>query len=186
MGLSGQFVLKGTNSSMALVIVGTVFLIIDIIRISIDNNKDDGEAEQKDLILNEALESSLHSNTETAHSAPSTDGADNATQIIRLTDENYYETIADNSRVVVCFCDFINSPSKMMFSMIGSFAKEYQNRIKFGIYDVYGSHNEKVREANDITVMPTLLFFKDGQEEDKLIGVCPSIVLKEKFEKLLV
>ena len=32
-GLSGEFVLKGTNSGMALVAVGALFLIIDIIGI---------------------------------------------------------------------------------------------------------------------------------------------------------
>ena len=30
-GLSGEFVLKGTNSSAALVIVGAIFLVFDII-----------------------------------------------------------------------------------------------------------------------------------------------------------
>ncbi|MBR1808800.1 MAG: hypothetical protein IJ776_05395 [Paludibacteraceae bacterium] len=33
MGLSGQFVLKGTDSSIALVVAGVVFLIFDIIGI---------------------------------------------------------------------------------------------------------------------------------------------------------
>lgn len=33
LGLNGGFVLKGTNSSMALVIVGVVFLVFDIIGI---------------------------------------------------------------------------------------------------------------------------------------------------------
>ncbi len=32
-GLSGSFVLKGTNSSTALVVIGLIFLIIDIIGI---------------------------------------------------------------------------------------------------------------------------------------------------------
>lgn len=32
-GLSGNFVLKGTNSSTALVVIGLIFLIIDIIGI---------------------------------------------------------------------------------------------------------------------------------------------------------
>ena len=38
-GLSGNFVLRGTNSSTALVVAGIIFLIIDIVRIAIKLNK---------------------------------------------------------------------------------------------------------------------------------------------------
>ena len=38
-GLSGSFVLKGTDSSLALLIAGVVFLIFDIIGIIRANNK---------------------------------------------------------------------------------------------------------------------------------------------------
>lgn len=41
-GLSGEFVLRGTNSSIALVVAGVIFLIWDIYKIIKDRkNKDD-------------------------------------------------------------------------------------------------------------------------------------------------
>lgn len=45
-GLSGQFVLKGTDSSLALVVVGVVFLIIDIIGIVRAKNKEKDENQE--------------------------------------------------------------------------------------------------------------------------------------------
>ena len=45
MGLSGQFVLKGTDSSLALVIVGVLFLIFDIVGI-VRSNKNKNNNQQ--------------------------------------------------------------------------------------------------------------------------------------------
>ncbi|MBR3408492.1 MAG: hypothetical protein IKG86_06595 [Paludibacteraceae bacterium] len=41
MGLSGEYVLKGTESSTALVVVGVLFLIVDIIGIVRTKKNDD-------------------------------------------------------------------------------------------------------------------------------------------------
>lgn len=41
MGLSGEYVLKGTESSTALVVVGVLFLIVDIIGIVRAKKNDD-------------------------------------------------------------------------------------------------------------------------------------------------
>ena len=43
-GLSGEFALRGTNSSTALVVAGIIFLIIDII--GIIRYKKDGDVEE--------------------------------------------------------------------------------------------------------------------------------------------
>ncbi len=40
-GLSGDFVLRGTNSSIALVIFGVVFLIWDVIKLLKDRDQDE-------------------------------------------------------------------------------------------------------------------------------------------------
>lgn len=37
-GASGQFVLKGTSSSIALIVAGAVFLVIDLISLFHDND----------------------------------------------------------------------------------------------------------------------------------------------------
>ena len=43
MGLSGEYVLKGTESSTALVVVGVLFLIVDIIGIVRAKKNDDND-----------------------------------------------------------------------------------------------------------------------------------------------
>lgn len=46
-GLSGNFVLRGTDSSVALVIAGVVFLIFDIIGIVREKNKNNNDDAQE-------------------------------------------------------------------------------------------------------------------------------------------
>lgn len=48
MGLSGEYVLKGTESSTALVVVGVLFLIVDIIGIVRDKKKEDDNQNDTD------------------------------------------------------------------------------------------------------------------------------------------
>lgn len=187
LGLSGQFVLKGTNSSTALVIAGVVFLIIEIIGVIIDNNRDGQDENQRAKAINDAQMSSDSGQTDDEHQALDINENDDeyTPLIIRLTDDNYYEVIADNTNAVVCFCDLINGPSKMMLPILLEFASDYKGKIAVGLYDVYAEGCEQVREDNNIMAMPTLLFYKDGVEIRKNIGVTPRNKLRMWFDELL-
>lgn len=45
-GLSGEFVLRGTDSSVALVIAGVVFLVFDIIGIIREKNNNNNDVQE--------------------------------------------------------------------------------------------------------------------------------------------
>lgn len=188
LGLSGQFVLKGTNSSTALVIAGVLFLVIEIIGAIRDNKRDDHEESLRAEVTDDAQMNSELKKTDTRHQAlmiNENDG-EHDSPIIRLTDNNYYETIADNSNVVVCFCDLVNGTSKLLLPLLHEFALDYKGNIVVGLYDVYAEGCEQVRADNDITAIPTLLFYKDGMEIRKSIGVVKKDMLKTLFDELLI
>lgn len=104
--------------------------------------------------------------------------------LTEITDDNYNEFIHDNQCAIVCFYDLISVHSKIMLPVLSDYATEFKDRIKVGIYDVYGIGNETVRENNKITAMPTFLFFKNGLLEKKHIGICRKDDLKKWFEEL--
>jgi thioredoxin 1 len=71
----------------------------------------------------------------------------------------------------------------MVGPVISELAKEYDGKITVGKCDV--------EECEDLAVefgirnIPTILFFKDGQVVDKLVGAQPKAKLQEKFDALL-
>lgn len=185
-GLSGEFVLRGTNSSIALVVAGVIFLIIDIIGLirdntnnqvsqMPDNNSADENPEPETAISNKdwnEIEQWAHAGSEDL--------------ITQLNDENYYEAIADNPCMVVCFYEQRGLPSSRVVSILQELAAEYAGRVKVGLYDVYAAGCESVRASNEITSLPTVLFFKDGQEVNKRIGTAQKDYFKNCFDQLLI
>ena len=67
--------------------------------------------------------------------------------------------------------------------MVSELAKEYDGKITVGKCDV--EENEDLAVEFGIRNIPTILFFKDGQVVDKLVGAQPKAKLQEKFDALL-
>lgn len=109
---------------------------------------------------------------------------ENLKDLIEVTDQNYDKFIAGALFTVVCFYDLFSAHSKMMLPVLSEIAAEYKNKIKVGIYDVYGIGNETVRSSNNIMAMPTFLFFKEGVEVKRHIGICRKEDLKVWFEEV--
>lgn len=71
----------------------------------------------------------------------------------------------------------------MVAPIIAELAQEYDGRIDVAKCDV--------EEADDIAMeygirnIPTILFFKNGEVVDKVVGAVSKAKLKEKFEALL-
>jgi thioredoxin 1 len=71
----------------------------------------------------------------------------------------------------------------MIAPVIAELAKEYDGRITVGKCDV--EENEELAEDFSIRNIPTILFFKNGEVVDKLVGAVNKAKLQEKFEALL-
>ena len=71
----------------------------------------------------------------------------------------------------------------MIAPVIAELAKEYDGRIAVGKCDVE-EHDDLSAEFG-IRNIPTILFFKDGQVVDKVVGAVGKATLDEKFKALL-
>ena len=71
----------------------------------------------------------------------------------------------------------------MIAPIVEELAKEYDGRINVGKCDV--EECEDIAAEFGIRNIPTLLFFKNGEVVDKLVGAVQKSKLDEKFKSLL-
>ena len=71
----------------------------------------------------------------------------------------------------------------LQMSMVEELAKEYDGKIVVGKCDV--EENDDLAAEFGIRNIPTILFFKNGEVVDKIIGAQPKAKIEEKFKALL-
>jgi len=90
---------------------------------------------------------------------------------------------AGNLPLVVDFWATWCGPCRMVAPIIEELAKEYDGKIVVGKCDV--EENDDLAAEFGIRNIPTILFFKNGEVVDKLIGAQGKAKLEEKFQALL-
>jgi thioredoxin 1 len=102
---------------------------------------------------------------------------------VAVTDTNFEEeVIRAEQPVLVDFWAAWCGPCRMIAPMIEELAVEFHGRAKVVKLDV--DHNPQTAMQFGIRSIPTLLFFKDGQVVDQLIGASSKRTLVEKLESL--
>ncbi len=103
---------------------------------------------------------------------------------VELTDDNFeQEVVKSDKPVVVDFWAEWCGPCKMIAPVIEELASEYEGKVKFGKLDV--DNNMQAAATYQIRSIPTLLFFKDGEVVDNIIGAVPKSVIKERLDEML-
>ena len=102
---------------------------------------------------------------------------------VTITSENFASLKAGNQPLVVDFWATWCGPCRMLAPVISELAKEYDGRITVGKCDV--EDNDELAAEFGIRNIPTILFFKNGEVVDKLIGAQPKAKLQEAFNNLL-
>ncbi len=74
-------------------------------------------------------------------------------------------------------------PCKMMSPVIDKLAEEYAGRIKVGKVNVDDDSELAVRYG--IMSIPNMVFFKNGEVVDRVVGAIPKPQMQAKFEKNL-
>ncbi len=102
---------------------------------------------------------------------------------LTLEDRNFYETVKKQKHMVVDFWAPWCGPCRMVSPIVDELAAEYSGKVSFGRLNV--DDNPMVSGEFSIQSIPTLLFFRDGQPVDGVIGYMPKEVLKARIEKFL-
>lgn len=74
-------------------------------------------------------------------------------------------------------------PCRMIAPIVERLAERYAGRLKVAKLDV--DKNQDLAIEYQVMSIPTLLFFKNGQEVDRLIGAVGEQVIVQKIEALL-
>ena len=104
---------------------------------------------------------------------------------IQITDQNFEkEVLQASAPVLVDFWAPWCGPCRMLSPMIAELANEYGERAK--ICKLNTDESPGVAQRFQISAIPALLFFKNGQVVDKQVGAVPKGILANKLNAQLV
>ncbi len=99
-----------------------------------------------------------------------------------VTNENFESLKNGAQPFVVDFWAEWCGPCKMLSPIIAQLAEEYDGKIVVGKCNV--EEAEDVAAEMGIRNIPTLIFFKNGQEIDRVVGAQSKTALQSKFDAL--
>ena len=102
---------------------------------------------------------------------------------VTITNENFESLKNGEQPLVVDFWATWCGPCRMVGPVISELAEQYDGKINVGKCDV--EENEELAVEFGIRNIPTILFFKNGQVVDKMVGAQPKAKIEEKFQSLL-
>lgn len=102
---------------------------------------------------------------------------------LEITDKNFEALVADNQFVVVDFWATWCGPCKMVAPLIDELAKEYEGRVAIGKCDV--DQNTELPAQFGVRNIPTVLFIKNGELVNKLVGAQPKAEFVKAIEAML-
>ena len=101
-----------------------------------------------------------------------------------FTDTNFQETALQESGLkVVDFWAEWCGPCRLVSPVIDELSQKYGDQARIGKLNV--DHNPQVAMQYRVTSIPTILFFKDGVQVDKIVGVTTKASLEAKIDSYL-
>jgi thioredoxin 1 len=103
---------------------------------------------------------------------------------VDVTDADFAEVVLGSDKLaVVDFWAEWCEPCHVMSAYVGFLAAEYDGRVLTTALDV--DENQETSEKYDIMGLPTLVFFRDGLEVDRIVGVVNYQELRQRTENWL-
>ena len=107
-----------------------------------------------------------------------------APNIVTLTEGNFaQEVLKSSTPVLVDFWAEWCGPCKMIAPVLDELAGEYDGRVKIGKVNI--DEFQQIAINYNINSIPTLLFFKNGQVADQVVGMRSKRDLKNSLDRVL-
>jgi thioredoxin 1 len=104
-----------------------------------------------------------------------------SSQPLHVTDGNFDETIKNNKVVLLDFWANWCGPCRALAPTIEELAKEFTGKVLVGKLDV--DENPATAERFQVFSIPTMIIFKDGDEAERLVGLCPKRTIDSALKK---
>ncbi|MDX1393757.1 MAG: thioredoxin [Gemmatimonadota bacterium] len=106
----------------------------------------------------------------------------NGGPLVEITDANFGEEIESASGLaMVDFWAEWCGPCRLVGPIVDELANEHSDTVKVGKLDVDANPDTAFRF--NVRSIPSILFFKDGELVDTVIGAQPKSVLERKIEQ---
>lgn len=102
---------------------------------------------------------------------------------LEITDVTVSDVLQTDKLVVIDFWAEWCGPCKMVGPIIDEIGDEYQDRVVVGKVDV--DKNDETTSKYGIRNIPTVLFIKNGEVVDKVVGAGPKTMFTDKIDKLI-
>jgi thioredoxin 1 len=104
--------------------------------------------------------------------------------VLEINDQSFEnEVIKSDQPVVVDFWAPWCGPCRMLAPVTEKLADSYSGKVKFCKLNV--DENPAMSRKYRVMSIPTLIFFKGGEQKDSSLGAVPETVLKPKIEALM-
>jgi thioredoxin 1 len=103
---------------------------------------------------------------------------------IEVNENNFQQEVLESSTpVLVDFWASWCMPCRMLSPTIEKLAEENQGKLK--VCKLNTDENQHIAAQYGIQGIPTLIFFKEGKEVDRTVGVLPKQRIQEKLNSIL-
>lgn len=101
--------------------------------------------------------------------------------MLHLNDANFDSTVKSFQKLVVdCWASWCG-PCRMLAPTFEALAKDYSGKVAFGKLDT--DESPKTAMTLGIHSIPTLIFFKDGKQVERLTGAHPRANIEAIIKK---
>jgi thioredoxin 1 len=103
--------------------------------------------------------------------------------VVEITDANFSDVTGQPGLSMVDFWAVWCGPCRMVAPIVEQLAEDYAGQVTVGKLDV--DNNQRSAAQFNVRSIPTILFFKDGQMVDQVIGAVPRPALEAKIKQHL-